>query len=336
MNANVLILVREKGRLVDYREGHNVWVVQGREYLAKVITLASFDPDVPIDERGVKHIAFGIGGHKQSLPAIADSPPMSLAYPAGYDPHATNGHAYRADYPINPLIQTLERPVRISGSSQPYTPAPIGDIWFTQPPPPGLIRTFTPSTPANTTEGTVDLVGAFPGSLDGKTLVLKAANDGSQLYFAPEQTVVFSSPVDAAAVKSQIEAQAAGINAMLGPANGLVLFTDSAGAIGKLQIVGGTALADLGLVAERVLGVTPGEVIFRAVIDATAGDIVGLGAPYGPFTAGVPLSEVGLFLSGLDVTTDFYVPGHLVAYHTFDTILLTPSHELELFWLVRF
>jgi hypothetical protein len=25
-----------------------------------------------------------------------------------------------------------------------------------------------------------------------------------------------------------------------------------------------------------------------------------------------------------------------VAYYTFDTILLTPSHELELYWLVRF
>jgi hypothetical protein len=329
MTPNVFIFLRERGRLVDYREGHNVWVDQGREYLAQSIT------DVSAEERGVKHIAFGIGGYKQRLPTIADAPPMSQAYPAGQDPNGTNGHQYRDDYPINPLIRTLERPVRISGNSQPYGSADPGDVWFTQPPPPGFIRTYTSSEPAQTTEGTVDLVGAFPGTLDGKTLILKVVDDGSQLYFATEQTVAFSSPANAAAVISQIEAQTTGINAELGPSDGLVLLTPTAGTTARLQIVGGTALADLGLSTEKASGSTPGEVIFRTIIDATAGDIVDLGGPYGPFTH-VPLSEVGLFLSGLDVNDDFYSLGHLVAYYTFDTILLTPSHELELYWLVRF
>lgn len=336
MKPNVFISVRKNGRLVDYREGHNVWVDQGREYLAKVITLSSINPDVPIDERGVKHIALGIGGFKQSLPSIADAAPMNQAYPAGLDPNGTNGHQYRDDYPINPLIKTLERPVRISGNSQPYdNPPDPTDVWFTSPPPPGFIRTFTPSDPARTTEGTVDLVGTFPGTLNGKTLILRTVDDGSQLYFTSDQTVTFSSPANAAAVISQIEAQTAGINAELGDSDGLVLLTPTAGTAAKLQIVGGTALSDLGLSAEKVSGSTPGEVIFRTYIDATAGDIVGLGGPYGPFDE-VPLSEIGLFLSELDVNDDFYALGNLVAYYTFDTILLTPSHELEIYWLVRF
>jgi len=326
VKSNVFILLREKGRLVDYREGHNIWVDQGREYLAQSIT------DVSSEERGVKHIAFGIGGTKQGLPGIADAPPMLVSYPFGFDPVGTNGHEYRTEYPINPLIQTLERPVRITGGVAPYSPPPAGDTWFTAPPPPGFIRTFTASERAATTEGSVDLVGSFPGTLDGKTIRLRTVDDGSQLHLLPaDQTVTFSSPANAAAVISQIEAQTTGINAELGPSNGLVLFTDTAGTTAKLQIVGGTALTDLGIAAEKVSGSTPGEVIFRTIIDATAGDIA-----YGTFTQ-VPLSEVGLFLGGLvDPGTDFYSLGHLVAYHTFDTILLTPSHELELFWLVRF
>lgn len=341
MKCNVFIFLRKGGKVVDQRVGHNIWVDNGREYLAKLITLSAFDPDVPYEQRAVKHIAFGIGGAKQNLPSIADAPPMSQAYPVGQDPAASNGHQYNTYYPINPLIQTLERPVRISGGSQPYSSADPGDVWFTSPPPPGLVRTFTASEPAESVEGTVDLIGAFPGTLNGKTLILKAVNDGSQTYFAPDQTVTFSSPANAAAVIGQIEAQTTLINAELGPVNGLVIKTQDAGTTAKLEIVGGTALADLGLPAPtpslRLLysGTTPGEVIFRTFIDATAGDIVGLGGPYGPFTQ-VPLSEVGLFLDDTDINLDFYATGHLVAYHMFDTILLTPAHELELFWVVRF
>jgi hypothetical protein len=339
MKPNVFIFVREKGRLVHYHEGHNVWVDQGREYLTKLITFSSFDPDVPAEPyRAVKHIAFGIGGVYSS--GVADLPPMSLAYPAGYDQHATDGHQYNIYFPVQPLIETLERPIRISGNSQPYNfpPTPT-DVWFTQPPPPGFIRTFTPNEPAETSEGSVDLIGSFPGTLNGKTLILKVVDDGSQLDLPTstfkEQTVTFVSPADAAAVISQIEAQASGINAELGASDGLVLQSAGAGTTAKLQIVGGTAMTALGLTAQKVVGSTPGEVIFRTIIDGTSGDIVGLGGPHGPFDQ-VPLSEVGLFLNDTDVNFDFYAPGHLVAYHTFDTILLTPTLELELFWVVRF
>jgi len=334
MTPNVFITVRENGRVTARRSGHNTWVDQGREYLAQLVTLGS------TEERGIKHIAFGIGGVKQGMPYIADAPPMSVAYPSGFPPATTNGHQYNHSFPINPLIETLERPVRISGNSQPYGFPPVGDIWFTQPPPLGFLQTFTPDEPAQTTQGSVNLITSFPTTLDGKTLILKVLDDGSQLDLptptAKEQTITFSSPADAAAVISQIETQVPGVNAELGTFNGLILLSTAVGTKAKLAIVGGTAMTDLGLTTQKVAGSTPGETIFRTVVSGVAGDIVGLGPPNGPFTTGVPLSEVGLFLCGLDVTADFYSLGHLVAYYTFDTILLTPSCEMELFWLVRF
>jgi hypothetical protein len=191
--------------------------------------------------------------------------------------------------------------------------------------------TFTPSVPAVTTEGVVDLVGSFPGTLNGKTIILKTTDNGTQFSFISEQTVTFVSPADAAAVISQIEAQAT-VNAELGGSNGLLLSSYGAGVTAKISIIGGTALTDLGITQEDVIGSTPAEVIFRALIDTTAGDILGLGGPHGPFLQ-MPLSEIGLFLSDSDVNSEYE---QLVAYHPFVTILLVEDSELEIFWKVRF
>jgi hypothetical protein len=301
-------------------------VDRGRAYLAEIASDAN-------DAR-VKYIGFGIGGNRQAHAIVS---PLSDAYPAGFDPQATAGNAYRKEYPIDPLIETLERPVRISGGSLPYNwPPDPGDVWLVQPPPPSFTTTFTPSTPAETTEGSVDLVGAFPGTLDGKTITLKVVDDGSQFAFATEQTVTFVAPVDSADVLTQIETQTTGIHAFLGPADGLMLESFEVGTIAKIRITGGTALTDLGTSAETVVGGTPGEVIYRAIIDTTAGDILGLGGPHGPFTM-MPLSEVALILNDADpnsVVANGYEP--VVAYFSFGTIPLVEDSQLELFWKVRF
>ena len=102
--------------------------------------------------------------------------------------------------------------------------------------------------PAVTTEGTVDLVGAFP-ALDALTLQVKV-NAGAT------QTVTFATPADAAAVLSQITAQTTGVTPSLGSGtpNGLVMTTTALGSSASLEIVGGTALAALGLSTETVVG----------------------------------------------------------------------------------
>ena len=44
---NLKLTVRERGKIVARREGHNIWVDLGREYLAGLISLAAIGPDTP-------------------------------------------------------------------------------------------------------------------------------------------------------------------------------------------------------------------------------------------------------------------------------------------------
>lgn len=116
----VRLTIRERGKIVGRREGHNIWVDLGREYLAGRVSFQSYGPDTPQRSDAIKYIGFGIGGSRQVAPSVANSAPMSTAYPG------TN-----AQTDTDPAITTLERPVRISGSttipSDPYNPA---DVWL--------------------------------------------------------------------------------------------------------------------------------------------------------------------------------------------------------------
>lgn len=134
MSDNVLIKVSRGGELVETRRGHNVWVDRGRAYLARMIALSSVVPEVPEETARLRYVGLGIGGFSQSQPGIANSPPFSVAYPAGADPNATSGSTYRSDFSVNPPISTLERPVRISGGSNPYATAAGTDVWLVDTP----------------------------------------------------------------------------------------------------------------------------------------------------------------------------------------------------------
>lgn len=126
---NVFIKARRRGKLVYNWEGHNTWTTVGREYLSDVLTLSSFGPDTPLTSARVKYMQFGIGGVQQgAIPGAVDT-----AYPAGFDPHATTGNTYDHTYPVDPDIGTLERPVRLSGGTNPYNTAPGTDVWLTDP-----------------------------------------------------------------------------------------------------------------------------------------------------------------------------------------------------------
>jgi hypothetical protein len=69
------------------------------------------------------------------------------------------------------------------------------------------------------------------------------------------------------------------------------------------------------------------DVTVHALVDATAGDVV-----YAPFTT-VPVSEAGLFLNTAGTSAPY---ANLVAYVTFDTILLEAIDDVEFIWQVRF
>lgn len=117
---NLKITARERGKIVQRREGHNIWVDLGREYLASLIALVSYGPDTPERNDRIKYMGFGIGGTRQVAPGVANVAPMSVAYP---------GTNLQTD--LDPSVTTLERPVRVSGTttspSGPYDPA---DVWL--------------------------------------------------------------------------------------------------------------------------------------------------------------------------------------------------------------
>lgn len=127
MKNNVFIKARRNGKLVHNWEGHNTWTSFGREYLSDLLTLSSYGPDTPLTSARLKYMQFGVGGVQQG--AIPGG--VTTAYPAGFDPNVTTGNAYDHTYPINPPITTLERPVRLSGGTNPYNTAPGTDVWLT-------------------------------------------------------------------------------------------------------------------------------------------------------------------------------------------------------------
>ena len=121
VKQNLILTMRERGKICGRREGHNIWVNLGREYLARLIAFQSLNPDVPETPPGenrVKFMGLGIGGTSQLAPAAANSPPISPPYVG------TN-----AQTDLDPTVTLLERPVRISGSETAY-PGLAGDVWL--------------------------------------------------------------------------------------------------------------------------------------------------------------------------------------------------------------
>lgn len=117
VKQNLTLTVRERGKIVDRREGHNIWLNLGREYLAQLISLVSFNPDVPLRNDRIKYVGVGIGGTRQLALTTANSVPISPPY---------IGSNLQTDE--DPTVTVLERPVRISGSSTAY-PGLAGDQW---------------------------------------------------------------------------------------------------------------------------------------------------------------------------------------------------------------
>ena len=132
MKVNVAIKHYKCGELVERRDIHNVWVDNGRTWLSKLVSLTYLDPgnvpgDVFEDNARLRYFGLGMGGLLAA--------PMSLlgdylaAYPPGHDPNASAGNTYNSANPTGPLISTLERPIRRSGTQLPY-PGDPADVWL--------------------------------------------------------------------------------------------------------------------------------------------------------------------------------------------------------------
>jgi hypothetical protein len=117
---NLVLTARERGKIVARREGHNIWLNLGREYLASLIDYISFSPLTPERNDRIQYMGVGIGGTRQLALGVANSPPCSVSYPGS-----------NAQTDTDPTITTLERPVRVSGGSSTY-PGLGGDVWLGQ------------------------------------------------------------------------------------------------------------------------------------------------------------------------------------------------------------
>lgn len=109
--VNVRIIARERGKKVPglCREGHNIWVNQGRQYLAEVISplngsFAAHYNDSPV--RFVRYMGLGVGGDSQVLDLSTVYPTLDTHYP---------GQETFSDEDIT--VTQLERPVKVSGTA---------------------------------------------------------------------------------------------------------------------------------------------------------------------------------------------------------------------------
>lgn len=118
VKQNLHIIARERGKIVARRDGHNIWLDLGREYLAQLIAYSSMvGPTGERDDR-IRYMGLGIGGNRQLLLGIANSEPLLTPY---------GGTNVQTD--SDATVISLERPVRLSGG----VGAPSGaDVWLGQ------------------------------------------------------------------------------------------------------------------------------------------------------------------------------------------------------------
>lgn len=125
---NLEIIARERGKIVQRSETHNIVTNIGRQFMAQSIIAAADIPSETYSRAVIRYVGFGIGGTRQSDTILANAAPLTNAYNPlggmGY-PGTTPGTQTDTD----PTISGLERPVRIVDGVD-GTPGVGGAIWM--------------------------------------------------------------------------------------------------------------------------------------------------------------------------------------------------------------
>ena len=102
---NVTLTKRERGKIVQREESHNIVTNIGRQFLATVIVSNTSSPVITrAQDTVVRYIGFGVGGARQ-LSSIANSPPFSVDYP---------GANTQTDTDLT--VSGIQRPVRVTSA----------------------------------------------------------------------------------------------------------------------------------------------------------------------------------------------------------------------------
>lgn len=118
IKQNLKLTMRERGKVVARREGHNIFLNAGRAWIARLIAYQTFSPLVAEDDDRIRYMGLGIGGTRQLAPGTANSSPIIDAY---------SGTNTQTD--TDATVTTLERPVRLTGATTAY-PGTAGDLWL--------------------------------------------------------------------------------------------------------------------------------------------------------------------------------------------------------------
>jgi hypothetical protein len=340
MEANVFMTLWLNGQIIDYREGHNVWVNNGRSYLANLITdpavrsatltgsVSVSDPlvlaalngqsfDIAIDGNPAITITFvnpttaadvvnqlndqlvGAG----AVLIVSDVVRIvSSTSGLGSSLVTDNGPAaVSMGLPMSDIVATESRRVSylgfgIGGNKQ----AQLASVGI-----PPLSVSYPAGSDPNMTTGNeydADFPVAFPISTLERPVRISG---GSAAYpgVGTDKWLLAPPPLE--------------FNTARGGGDTGVLVNPA-----EPPYTPGDA--------SFTAGVDTGNVVFSGIVDTNVGDIL-----YGPFTQ-MPLSEVGLFLSGASPTGNAFNNGSMVAYHSFVTISLVPTSILELVRQVRF
>lgn len=128
VKQNLRIIARDRGKIVDRRDTHNIFVDLGREWLTRLISYQSYNPDLPQRDDRVRYMGFGIGGTRQLAAAAANAPPIG-GLTGSYAANSAAGIGGNSQTDLDRTVRTLERPVRLTGGSSHY-PGVNGDIWL--------------------------------------------------------------------------------------------------------------------------------------------------------------------------------------------------------------
>lgn len=120
IRQNLHIVARSRGKIVARRDGHNIWLNTGREFIAQLMAYSLMSPLTTIRNDRIRYIGLGIGGTRQRDLARANASPLVTHYPG------TNAQTDQ-----DPLVTGIERPVRLSGTST-TPPYNAFDVWLGQ------------------------------------------------------------------------------------------------------------------------------------------------------------------------------------------------------------
>jgi hypothetical protein len=149
--VNVKIVARERGKIVARREGHNIWVNFGREYLAKTISPSDGTYTTAVNPAVVRYMGLGIGGDAQAIDIAGTFPTLDTHYP---------GQNIFDDTVIT--TATLERPVKVSGTAGVGASAGVWMNSVTAPPTFGGAPITKVEFDTLFTNNDIQLSGAYP------------------------------------------------------------------------------------------------------------------------------------------------------------------------------